>query len=320
LLLAFGVAVALLQPGAPGFPAIASAFTLDIPDGAYAHVTGLRYVDLPTSHRASLAASPIDGGLLGEWRGGTPMLALGLRYFDGYANWLLVRDPAGNEGWIGEPYLSETPPAAARAADLSDGAVTARQPPAGGADSTEVEHYAGDVVWDGPIRFCVNPAGGPPGLDGDAFVELVERAADRWQALADGVLPFEPLGRCDSDPQALGDGLTTIGWAPDFGLLVAALTWPDVESGVTSEMDTALSRGFFERLQRRDPTRAMSTCVLSTMTHEFGHILGLEHPRDRTLPSTMQAVGASRCDKGQPSPADRESLLRLYQRPPPAQP
>lgn len=297
LLIAFGFAIAVLQPGGHPLLALDRTPLPDLPPGAHAHLGGPRYVDLPMGYRASMYASPVDGGLVGEWHGGTPVVALGPRFHDGYGDWLLVRDPTGRDGWIGEVFLGAEPPRAAGPAPAGPGVE---------------ETFVGPVRWAGPIRFCVNPTGGPAGLDDDAFVRLVEQAAERWRALVDGRLPLESLGRCGSDPNDHADGATTVGWAPDLGLMIAALTWPDVESGVAGEMDVVLSRGFFERLRLRDPTRTLRACVLSTTVHELGHVLGLDHPRDRLLPSSMQAVGASRCDKGRPTAADRANLLRLY--------
>jgi len=56
----------------------------------------------------------------------------------------------------------------------------------------------------------------------------------------------------------------------------------------------------------------LETCVFSTLVHELGHLLGLDHPRSRAVPSSMQAIGASKCDKGQPTAADQANLLRRY--------
>ena len=98
----------------------------------------------------------------------------------------------------------------------------------------------------------------------------------------------------------------------DLGLVIAAQTWPDAEHGVVGEMDIRVSRGYFERLRARDPARTLERCVFSTLVHELGHLLGLDHPGSRLLPSSMQGVGAARCDKGQPTASDKQNLLRRY--------
>ena len=145
-----------------------------------------------------------------------------MRFFDGYTDWELVRDPSGNAAWVAALLLSEQ--------------LTAIDPPAD-------EAYLGPVWWDGQIVFCTNPAGGPPGLDGDAFVALVERAATRWREVAEGHLPLVSRERCESSPDTRDDGTNTIGWADDLGLAIAAQAWPNAERGVVSEMDIRLQPG-----------------------------------------------------------------------------
>jgi hypothetical protein len=292
LLLAFvGIMIALQRE--PSRTLAYHGFAARIPPNTRPGRSGPLYVDVPASSTATLFLSPITGGLYLEWPGGSRVTALGTGYFDGHADWELVRDPAGNEGWMAAPYLSER--------------YTADRPPSPGD-----EDYLSDVRWPGEIDFCVNPSGGPPGLDGDAFVALVEQAADRWQDVADGRLPLVSQGRCDASPDARGDGVNTIGWTDDLGLVIAGQTWPDADHGEAHEMDIRLSRGYFERLVEHDPTKMLEPCVLSTVVHELGHLLGLDHPRSRALESSMQAVGASRCDKGQPTATDAANLLRRY--------
>jgi len=104
----------------------------------------------------------------------------------------------------------------------------------------------------------------------------------------------------------------SIGWVDDLGLVIAAQTWPNADQDIVTEMDIRLSRGYFQRLQAHDPDKTLETCVLSTLVHEFGHLLGLDHPRSRAMPSSMQGLGASRCDKGQPTASGKANLLRRY--------
>ena len=265
-----------------------------IPEAAQPSQHGPRFLNLLPRNVSSVYRSPTDGPLLAEWPGGTQLEALGQQFNDGRASWQLVRDPAGNEGWIGELFLSEHPPV--------------EEPPTH-------ESYLSAVTWSGEIVVCANPAGGPPGLaelDDDGFVALVEVAVMRWQEATDHVLPLASRGRCEHDPAQRGDGSNTVGWTPDLGLIIAGLAWPDADHGTLGEVDIQLSRGYFERLHAHNPTRTLRACVLSTLVHELGHVLGLDHPRSRLLNSSMQAVGASRCDKAIPTPADREQLLQRY--------
>jgi hypothetical protein len=262
-----------------------------MPEAAQPGRSGTLFLNMPASYTAVLYLSPADGGLLSEWPGGTPLTGLGRSFDDSHTSWLLVRDPSGNEGWVAELYLDER---------LSV------------EDLPGDEEYLGPVYWDGEIVFCANPTGGPPGLDGDAFVTLVERVAARWQEVGEGLLPLVSRGRCENDPTVRGDGVNAIGWAEDLGLVIAGQAWPDAEHGVVGEIDIRVNRGYFSRLQARDPTKTIERCVLSTLVHEMGHLLGLDHPRSRLLSSSMQGFGAARCDKGQPTASDKANLLHRY--------
>jgi hypothetical protein len=248
---------------------------------------------MPAVYTAPLYLSPTAGGLVAEWPGGTRVTSLGSRFDDGQAGWLLVRDPVGSEGWVGEVFL--------------DAHLTALSPP-----SVEDYEYLGPVTWAGEIVYCANPAGGPPGLDGSDFVALVGRAAGRWEEISAGAVPLVSHGRCENDPTVLGDGMNTIGWVDDLGLVIAAQTWPNADHDIVTEMDVRISRGYVQRLQARDPGKPLEMCVFSTLVHEFGHVLGLDHPRSRAVASSMQGVGASRCDKGQPTASDTANVLRRY--------
>jgi hypothetical protein len=291
LLLAFCAAIWLLQRPPQNHLQTYRGLPPNIPEAAHPSAIGDRYLDLPADYTASLYRSPVDGTLIAEWPGGTQVTALGSRFFDGFTDWELVRDPSDNEAWVAALFLAET--------------LTTIDP-------SPDDEYLGPVWWEGEIAFCINPDGGPPGLDGEAFVALVEGAAARWQQVAEGHVPLVSRGRCESSPDTRDDAINTIGWADNLGLVIAGQAWPNAEHGVVSEIDIRVSRDYFLRLQARDPAKRLQTCVFSTVVHEMGHLLGLGHPRSRALPSSMQGVGASRCDKGQPTASDRANLLRRY--------
>lgn len=242
LLLVFAGIVLRLQADPPSEMLTYRGLKARIPPDARPSRTGSLYVDVTTTHVATLYLSPITGGLYLEWPGGTRVTALGTGYFDGYADWELVRDPTGNEGWMAAPFLNEQ--------------FTADRPPRPGD-----EDFLSAARWAGEIEYCVNPSGGPPELDGDAFVTLVDRAAQRWQEVAEGHLPLVSLGRCDVSPDARTDGINTIGWTDDMGLAIAGHAWPNAEQGIVSEMDIRVSRGYFTRLVYHDPKQRLEPCV-----------------------------------------------------------
>lgn len=293
LVVAFVAVMVALQRDPPAQMLTFRGLSARIPPNTRPGQNGPLYVNVPPGYIATLYLSPITGGLYLEWPGGSKVAALGTGYFDGYVNWELVRDPAGNEGWMAEPYLAAQ--------------YTAAQTP-GPRDMD----YLSAVHWEMPIALCVNPTGGPPGLDGDRFISLVAEAVQRWQGVTDNRLPLVSNGRCDTSPDTRGDGINTIGWTEDLGLIIAAQAWPNADQGVVSEMDVRLSRGYFTRLLIHDPTKQLEPCVLSTIVHELGHVLGLNHPDALALPSSMRAVGAARCDKAEPTTFDAANLLRRY--------
>ena len=291
LLLAVSVAMLLGQYVAGDDLRVYRGLQPLVPEGAQEGKKGTLHLNVPGAYTAPLYLSPTEGKLVSEWPGGTPFAALGKSFEDGHASWQLVRDPSGNEGWVTNLFLDEQP-------------LTVEPQPD--------EDYLTAARWDGEIIYCANPAGRPPSLDGDAFVALVERAAARWQAVGENTLPIVSRGRCANDPRALGDGVNTIGWVDDLGLAIAAQAWPDMQHGIIREIDIRLSRRYVLSVQARDPMKTLQKCVFSTLVHEIGHLLGLEHPRARMLPSSMQGFGTARCDKSQPTASDKKNLLRRY--------
>ena len=291
LLLAVSVAMLLGQHAPHDDLRVYRGLEPAVPEGSQEGKRGTLHLNFPAAYTTPLYLSPTEGELVSEWPGGTPFAALGKSFDDGHASWQLVRDPSGNEGWVTNLFLDEQ-------------FLTLEPQPD--------EDYLTAARWDGEVIYCANPAGRPPVLHADAFVALVDRAAARWQAVGENTLPILSRGRCANDPSALGDGVNTIGWVDDLGLAIAAQAWPDMQHGIIREIDIRLSRRYFLSLQARDPMKTLQKCVFSTLVHEMGHLLGLEHPRARMLASSMQDFGTARCDKGQPTASDKKNLLRRY--------
>lgn len=131
---------------------------------------------------------------------------------------------------------------------------------------------AGDL----PVAFCIDTAS-QGWLSIDEFEQAVVAAFDVW-----GV-PFADEGPCAA-PRRFGDGVNAIGWGTLAGSTgdgyEAGLTHFEFEECATpcdDDADGALTEA--DITIDADPPRAFrdEECLASTLLHEAGHFLGLEH-------------------------------------------
>jgi hypothetical protein len=115
------------------------------------------------------------------------------------------------------------------------------------------------------LVFCVDPVGGPqlaPPLLDQARVAL-----DLWKTATGGRIPLSISGECRGAGISQG-GANVIGWEHISG---GAIGWAKrvYGSSVIEGGDIALEPGW--------PRVIDPACTVSTIAHELGHIMGLDH-------------------------------------------
>lgn len=165
---------------------------------------------------------------------------------------------------------------------------------------------AGLLRWPAfPVHFCVSAAGGY--VNADQFTQAVESSFDAWGA------PYVNDGACN--PPRQDDGVNQIGWGalddpPGGNVYEAGLT-----QTVSQECTANCDANDFVRLSEADITIDPAppaefrgrTCLFSTLLHEAGHFLGLDH-----LPApAVMAAETSGCPQ-RITAADRAALSLRY--------
>jgi hypothetical protein len=154
-----------------------------------------------------------------------------------------------------------------------------------------------------PIRYCI--AGFPStGRVTEAFENLIQRAFTDWgvASVYDGVCAGQPTE---------GNGVNEVGWAAlgsprssAAGLYEAGETRKELMGTTIVEADILLDPTAY---LQPDTARDRTLCVFSTVLHEVGHLLGLEHSPP---PSVMQ-TGTTECPAVL-SAADRATVAERY--------
>jgi hypothetical protein len=160
-----------------------------------------------------------------------------------------------------------------------------------------------------PVHFCVSDGGEGGYVPAAVFVDTVQRAFDAWG------LAWRNDGACG--PPRQGDDVNEIGWGD---LSASASPGGRVyEAGLTQTTASTCTANCREndrvRLTEADitvdvaPPREFRSraCLYSTMLHETGHFLGVDH---LPAPAVMQAETSSCPDTL--TDADRAALLERY--------
>jgi hypothetical protein len=128
------------------------------------------------------------------------------------------------------------------------------------------------------IEFCVNPEGGPA-ID-RPLIDVVNDAVTIWQLHARGVLPLSVAGLCPGTPVEYDDGVSVVAWR-STGSGILGWTWMADRRTSVHEADIVLNAS--------PPSISGERCLLATLLHELGHVLGLDH-QDQGPSIMMKAI------------------------------
>jgi hypothetical protein len=159
------------------------------------------------------------------------------------------------------------------------------------ANVTGMMEYTGGVWPDAsiPVAYCVNPANGPVGSNGqpllsaERFAGMVQTAFRRWQDIANSSIAFSYQGICGSDPWNSGDGVNTIGWGWLFGSAIGLSDLNQTHgrflrqssSGQLYEVDILIDVRYAQSFD--NPGDYLDWRLQQILTHEAGHFFGLGH-------------------------------------------
>jgi len=167
------------------------------------------------------------------------------------------------------------------------------------------------------VPYCVNPAGIPMVGDNQqlmtqqAFVALVQKSFQNWQALPDSYISFRYAGLCTNSPANQSDGVNAVGWGRLSGSTLG-VTFPG------ASQETPFRRGLSGDLIEADiiiddrtalgldPATYVSFYLPVIVQHEIGHFLGLGHSTRGCSVMTPSSLQIEFCDD------DTEGVRVLY--------
>ena len=182
------------------------------------------------------------------------------------------------------------------------------------AQAFEVKHNDHDAVlrWGAaPIRYSLNVSGAE-GLDPERVETLVQLAASQFESISGVDIAFQYEGLTDNAQVDFDDGINTIyfehDWDRDADLLAVTDIW-SVEDGEIIAFDMAINVNHHD--WSTDGGDA-SNDLFNTLTHEFGHVLGLDHSHDES--ATMYgSTEQGELTKRDLANDDRDAIRYLYE-------
>ena len=168
------------------------------------------------------------------------------------------------------------------------------------------------------------PATGVALADGAADWDAVtEDALGRWNAVLNGV-SFTAVRDPGSEP-ALFNHVNNVVWSDDVygdpfgdGVLAVTMSVYTVDDNMTVEADVLFNRSYawnsYRGALRRGDGGGVLVDIHRVAIHEFGHVLGLDHPDDagQTIAAMMNSHTS---DLETLQPDDTDGVASIYGRP-----
>ena len=182
------------------------------------------------------------------------------------------------------------------------------------AQAFEVKHNDNHAVlrWGAaPIRYSLNVSGAE-GMDPERVEHLVQLAASQFESISGVDIEFQYEGLTDNAQVDFDDGINTIyfehDWDRDADLLAVTDIW-SVEDGEIIAFDMAINVDHHDWSTDGEDA---SNDLFNTLTHEFGHVLGLDHSDDvsATMYGSTQQGELTKRDLAND---DRDAIRYLYE-------
>jgi len=183
----------------------------------------------------------------------------------------------------------------------------------GQAQAYEVKHNEHDALlrWGAaPIPYSLNVAG-DHNLDAERIEALVKLAASQYESISGVDIEFDYQGQTDNAQVDYDDGINTIyfeeDWERDPDLLMVTDIW-SVEDGEIIAFDIAINLDHHSWSTDGD---IETNDLFNSLTHEFGHVLGLDHSED-TAATMFGATTEGEVTKRDLADDDRDAIRYLY--------
>ena len=185
-----------------------------------------------------------------------------------------------------------------------------------------VPHVTNDGV---PLRWFTTPVGYriasdfPANLTIEGVEQAMKVATDAWDSLDCSPLGFRFDGLIDTPEQTGADKVNTVMWVHDpqawnakygeFEVARTVLTFSQA-TGELTDADIEINAGTFT-FSESDACAPEDFDLRSTLTHEIGHVVGINHSRDTT--ATMAAIAnAGECNKRTLTQDDVDGFCASY--------